>query len=211
MLNDTKLQTAITTLTKKDKQLQAVVEKYGPPPLWNREAGFHSLVKIILEQQVSLASAQVAYNKLLDTINPLTPEGFLKLNDESLKDIGFSRQKARYCRLLAESIKSGELDLDSLAEKDNQTVMKTLTGLKGIGPWTASIYLLMVLLRHDVWPEGDLALQVSMKEVYGLDDIPSKEMAARKAEDWKPWRSVGARILWHSYLSKRANKKSDTL
>ena len=206
MLDDTKLQTAITTLTKKDKQLQAVIEKYGPPPLWNREAGFPSLVKIILEQQVSLASAQAAYNKLLDTINPLTPEGFLKLNDESLKEIGFSRQKTRYCRLLAESIKSGELDLDSLAEKDDQTVMKTLTGLKGIGPWTASIYLLMVLLRHDVWPEGDLALQVSMKEVYGLDDIPSKEMAARKAEDWKPWRSVAARILWHNYLSVRANK-----
>jgi len=207
MLDDTKLQTAITTLTKKDKNLQAVVKKYGPPPLWNREPGFPSLVKIILEQQVSLASAQAAYNKLLDTINPLTPEKFLTLDDTSVKKIGFSRQKTRYCRILAESIKNEELDLDSLSNKDDQTVMKTLTSLKGIGPWTASIYLLMVLLRQDVWPEGDLALLVSMKEVYGLDEIPSKEMAARIADDWKPWRSVAARILWHNYLSLRADKR----
>ena len=207
MLDDTKLQTAITTLTKKDKNLQAVVKKYGPPPLWNREPGFPSLVKIILEQQVSLASAQAAYNKLLDTINPLTPEKFLTLDDTSVKKIVFSRQKTRYCRILAESIKNEELDLDSLSNKDDQTVMKTLTSLKGIGPWTASIYLLMVLLRQDVWPEGDLALLVSMKEVYGLDEIPSKEMAARIADDWKPWRSVAARILWHNYLSLRADKR----
>ncbi len=204
MLDDEKLQTAVKQLTNRDPYLHKVVEKHGPPPLWDREPGFPALVKIILEQQVSLASAQAAYNKLLEAINPLTPEHFLRLSDMKLKTIGFSRQKTRYCRILAKALSSGELDLNDLREKNDQEIMQALTSLKGIGPWTASIYLLMALLRPDVWPEGDLALLVSMKEVYQLDKVPDKTEAARIAENWRPWRSVAARILWHSYLSERA-------
>ena len=207
MLDKPTLHKATQTLAQKDPKLAKVVEKHGTPPLWDREPGFPTLVKIILEQQVSLASAQACYDKLLETINPLTPKKFLTLSDTELKQIGYSRQKTRYTRILAEIIETGELDLDKLQEQDDQEVFETLTSLKGIGPWTASIYLLMALLRPDVWPEGDLALLVSMREVYGLDETPDKVTAARIAEGWKPWRSVGARILWHGYLSEKADRK----
>ena len=150
-----------------------------------------------------MSSAQAAYDKLTNTLGQVTPEAFLGLPDNELKQLGFSRQKTRYCRILAEALISGELDLNELILKSDEDVFETLIGLKGIGPWTASIYLLMVFRRLDVWPRGDLALLVSMQEVFGLDAKPSVEEAESMAEAWRPWRSVAARILWHSYLSRR--------
>ena len=155
MLDEESLQNAADELAAHDPHLGAVIEKHGYPPLWARDPGFSTLVKIILEQQVSLSSAQAAYDKLLMRINPLTPEEFLTLDDSELKQIGFSRQKTRYCRILAESIQSGELDLAELNQYSDKEVSETLTALKGIGPWTAGIYLLMVLRRPDIWPRGD--------------------------------------------------------
>lgn len=206
MLDEESLQKAADELAARDPHLRAVIEKHGYPPLWAREPGFPTLVKIILEQQVSLSSAQAAYDKLLMRINPLTPEEFLTLDDAELKQIGFSRQKTRYCRILAETIQSGELDLAELNQYSDQEVSEILTALKGIGPWTAGIYLLMVLRRPDTWPKGDLALITSMQEVKQLETRPDIEKAAEIALAWRPWRSVAARILWHNYLSERAAK-----
>lgn len=203
MLDEETLLSAVEELTKRDDHLREIVARYGPPPLWAREPGFPTLVKIILEQQVSLSSAQAAYDKLLTAVDKLTPEAFLTLNDVELKQVGFSRQKTLYCRVLAMSLISGDLDLDSLAWKNDVDVFDALTSMKGIGPWTASIYLLMALRRPDIWPIGDLALLVSLQEVKGLDSRPTLEEAAAIAEDWVPWRSVAARLLWHSYLCRR--------
>ena len=179
------------------------MDRYGPPPLWDRDTGFPSLLKIILEQQVSLASAQATYDKLLAKANPLTPESLLHLSDDELKAAGFSRQKTRYARILAEETRCGSLDLHGLQRLDDKEVMGALTSLTGIGPWTAGIYLLMALRRPDVWPRGDLALLSAMRDVKELDDIPGNDEAAIIADGWRPWRSVAARILWHHYLSER--------
>ena len=206
MLDEKTLRLASDELAQRDTHLQAVITKHGYPPLWAREPGFPTLVKIILEQQVSLSSAQAAYDKLLTRINPLTPEQFLTLDDAELKQVGFSRQKTRYCRILAETIKCGELDLHQLVQLNDDEVSETLTALTGIGPWTAGVYLLMVLRRPDIWPRGDIALLTSMQEVKQLPERPDNETAALIAEAWKPWRSVAARILWHNYLSERAIK-----
>ncbi len=203
MLDDKTLLIAVKELTESDPRLRMVVDRYGPPPLWGRDPGFPSLLKIILEQQVSLASAQATYDKLLSRVNPLTPEGLLRLSDEELKAAGFSRQKTRYVRILAEAIINGSLDLDGLDHFDDEEVMSKLTALTGIGPWTAGIYLLMILGRLDVWPRGDLALLSAMRDVKELDDIPSNEEAAVIADAWRPWRAVATRILWHHYLCER--------
>ncbi|UCH03252.1 MAG: DNA-3-methyladenine glycosylase 2 family protein [Candidatus Bathyarchaeota archaeon] len=203
MLDKETLQEAVDELIDRDHHLRQVIVKHGYPPLWPRKPGFHTLVKIILEQQVSLASAQAAYDKLLERVNHLTPENFIALNDLELKQIGFSRQKIKYCRILSESILSSDLDLGELTEYSDERVMAALTDLKGVGPWTAGIYLLLALRRPDVWPIGDHALLVSMRDVKHLSRIPSNETAVEIAKAWRPWRSVAARILWHNYLSER--------
>jgi DNA-3-methyladenine glycosylase II len=203
VLDEKSLLIGVEALTDSDPHLRKIVDRYGPPPLWRRELGFPSLLKIILEQQVSIASAQATYDKLLSRVNPLTPEGLLCLSDEELKAAGFSRQKTRYSRILADEILTGSLDLDELNHLDDAEVMKVLTSLTGIGPWTAGIYLLMVMGRPDVWPKGDLALLLAMRDVKELASKPSNEDAALIAEGWRPWRSVAARILWHHYLSER--------
>jgi DNA-3-methyladenine glycosylase II len=148
-------------LAKRDEDLARIVSTFGPPPLWERAQGFHSLIHIILEQQVSLASAQAAYTRLEKAINPLSPRNFLGLTDEELKQIGFSRQKTRYGRELANAILDGSLRLSEMAEMEDGEARERLMNVKGIGPWTADIYLMMVLGRPDVWPMGDLALEVA--------------------------------------------------
>jgi DNA-3-methyladenine glycosylase II len=189
-------------LSIRDEDLRDVVIKYGLPPIWKRDPGFPSLLKIILEQQVSLASAQATYNKLINKVGVITPESFLSLMDYELKKVGFSRQKMRYGRILANIILEGTLDMDELKLLSDEEVKNRLVEITGIGDWTASIYLLMVLGRPDIWPRGDLALNKAVMEVKGLDKIPSDDEAESIAEIWRPWRSVAARILWNHYLSR---------
>lgn len=196
---------AVGQVARADPDLAAVVEEHGKPPLWAREPGFPTLVHVILEQQVSLASARAAFDRLKAVASPLTPETFLTLDDETLLEIGFSRQKADYCRGLARSILSGELDLEALEHADAEDARARLLALRGIGPWTADIYLLMVLGHRDVWPVGDLALAKAMRSVKALDEVPGPEEQERLAEVWRPWRSVAARLLWHHYLQRKAN------
>ena len=191
----------VRELASGDEDLAKIVSTLGPPPLWERERGFHTLIHIILEQQVSLASAKAAYTRLETAINPVTPKNFLGLTDEELRQSGFSRQKTRYGRELATAILDGSLDLSGLAELENEEAKEQLTKVKGIGPWTAGIYLLMALGRPDVWPEGDLALEVAIQRVKGWSRRPTSEEARKMSEEWKPWRAVAARLLWHFYLS----------
>ena len=202
-LTEPTLTAAVAALTARDADLAAVVDRFGPPPLWARPPGFETLTHIILEQQVSLASAHAARDRLVAATDPLTPAAFLRLDDEQLLAIGFSRQKARYVRLLAARLVDGSLDLDALEALDDEAARAALLELTGIGPWTADVYLLMVLRRPDVWPVGDIALQAAAVAVKGLAARPDAAAMEALAEPWRPWRAVAARLLWHDYLGRR--------
>lgn len=196
-------------LAECDEDLAGILKTFGLPPFWQRDPGFPTLVYLILEQQVSLASAKAAYQRLLAAAGaPLHPQRFLKLDGRALKRIGFSRQKAGYCRLLAQSIHERRLNLEDLAQLDDEAAHTELVRIKGIGPWTADVYLLMALRRPDVWPVGDLALQKAVRRVKRLRKHPAPERLEKIGEAWRPWRAVAARLLWHDYLTHLAAAKN---
>jgi len=193
----------IAYLCQVDPDLMRVQAEFGPPPLWQRAPGFPTLVHIILEQQVSTASAEATLVKLQKAIPSFTPENFLQLSEAELRKIGFSRQKTAYCQGLARSILLGELDLEELERLDDATARSRLVRLKGIGNWTADNYLLMVLLRPDIIPAGDLALVMALQELKELPSRPTVPEVEQIALAWRPWRAVATRFLWHYYLSKK--------
>jgi DNA-3-methyladenine glycosylase II len=188
-------------LSAADSDLAFIFRNYGAPPLWKREASFATLIHIILEQQVSLASALAAFNKLKEKLDEISPENVLRLSDAEMKACYFSRQKTVYARALAQAVSDGELDLKSLENLPDAAVKNELKKIKGIGDWTADIYLLMALLRPDVMPKGDLALHVAWKKLRQLERAPNAEEFQAIAERWRPFRAVAARLLWHFYLS----------
>lgn len=196
-------------MAARDRDLARIYAELGTPPEWFREPGFPTLIHIILEQQVSLASARATFTRLLAAAAaPLTPESFLALDDAQLKAIGFSRQKTAYGRNLARSIRDGELKLDRFGEMNDAEVKAALLGVKGIGAWTAEIYLMMALRRPDVWPGGDLGLAVAVQAIKRLPARPSVIELANFSEPWRPWRAVAARLLWHYYLNQRGTTNS---
>ena len=202
-LDQAELNRGVLALAETDADLREVITRHGPPPLWDREPGFSTMLQIILEQQVSLASARATYERLLGVVSPLTPSALLALDDAALKRAGFSRQKAAYARALAGTLVDGTFDLGGLESKGDDEVRVELTRLRGIGAWSADIYLLMALRRADVWPRSDLALATAAAEVKKLDSRPSPDELETLATIWRPWRAVAARILWHHYLSTR--------
>jgi DNA-3-methyladenine glycosylase II len=202
-LDETSLAAATQELAERDDKLAFSLQRYGPPPLWERPPGFATLVHIILEQQVSLSSAWAAFRNLEQYLGAVKPENFLSLDDATLKTIGFSRQKTRYCRLLAEALDANEFDLKRLENLPDEEVCAALTQFTGIGVWTANIYLLMALLRPDVWPKGDLALVVAWQDLSGASVRPTQDELEKHAARWQPYRSVAARLLWNHYLKKR--------
>jgi len=206
ILTPTSRHRAVTYLREQEPFFDEIVTQWGLPPTNTRAPGFASLMHMILEQQVSLASALAVFNRLVTLTGTLTPQNFIVLDDIQLKGIGFSRQKITYGRHLADAIVAGNLDLDALASKDDDFVRESLMQLKGIGRWTADIYLLMVLKRANVWPVGDLALAVSYQETWGLDVRPTQVELAAVAKNWQPWCSVAALLLWHQYLCKRGKQ-----
>ena len=195
------LERAVRALATSDPTLGASVERFGPPPLWAREPTYATLVHLILEQQVSLASAQAAFDRLRVALGEVTPTGVLGLDDKQMRAVGFSRQKAGYARELAGAMLDG-FDLDGLTALPDDGVRDALMRHRGIGRWTADIYLMMSLLRPDVWPRGDLALRTAAAEVAGSPKPTDAELA-ETAERWRPHRAVAARILWHHYLRVR--------
>jgi len=197
------LERAVDELAARDPVLADIVRRLGRPPLWDRPAGFGTLLHIVLEQQVSLASALAAFRRLGSAAGTLTPERFLMFSDAELLAIGFSRQKARYGRALAIALVDGSLDLDRLPTLDDDAVRVELEAIPGIGRWTSTIYLLMVLGRPDVWPVGDIALATAVGEARALGRRPDAAELEQLGEAWRPWRSVAARLFWHDYLARR--------
>jgi len=184
-----------------DADLAGVLSRHGTPPLWGREPGFATLVQIILEQQVSLASGRAAFERVLHATGRMTPARVARLSERRLRGAGLTRQKAEYVRGLALAVVRGALDLGAIAAMDDEAAHAELTKVRGIGPWSANIYLLMALGRRDVWPSHDLALAGAMREVKRLRRMPTPERQLAISEPWRPWRAVAARILWHHYLS----------
>jgi len=188
-------------LAAREPVLRAIIRRLGLPPFWTRPAGFPGLVRIILEQQVSLASARAAYERLEQALPELTPAAFLTLDESTLRQIGFSRQKGAYCRGLAQTVLKGDLDLEALAALDDEHVRTALIQLKGIGNWTADIYLLLSLQRADLWPVQDLGLIGGMQRGYSLAQPPTRQEMLDLGETFRPYRSVATRLFWHLYLS----------
>jgi DNA-3-methyladenine glycosylase II len=205
-LNKAAFARGLRFLSAGDADMARILKEIGPPPMWAREAGFPTLLHIILEQQVSLASARAAYDRLRAACRPLTPLGFLQLDDGALKTIGFSRQKTAYGRNLARSIIEGRLDVGALSRLDDEAARSELIKIKGIGHWTADIYLLMALGRPDVWPCGDLALAVAVQRVKRLESRPGPQELLALGAAWQPWRAVAARLLWHYYLTSQKRR-----
>lgn len=186
-----------------EPKLEQVIMEYDYPPLWYRKPNFATLILTILEQQVSLASAKAAYNRLVEKIKDVTPENLLKLSDEELRACYFSRQKIQYSRILANKIVSEKLNLEELNEMDEAAIRKILIKLKGIGNWTVDMYVLMSLHYSDIFPPGDLA---TIRAVYELELVApeaTKEEIIEYMKCFSPNRSVATYILWHFYIQKR--------
>jgi DNA-3-methyladenine glycosylase II len=187
-------------LAARDGTLRAIVERLGAPPLWARRPGFPTLVRIILEQQVSIVAARTLYERLRRHAGEVTPNSIHAMGERGLRDFGLTRQKARYCNGIAELVLDGSLDLRRVAAAPDEEGRAMLLSVPGIGPWSIDIYFLMALRRPDIWPTGDLALAAALREVKHLDAVPSRDRQQRIAARWAPWRSVAARILWAHYL-----------
>src|SRR4026209_655783 len=203
VLTEISLARATRLLAKRDPDLALIFERLGPPPLWARPSGFSTLVKIILEQQVSLASAASLSAKLKRHTVPFRPARVLELGEPHLKSLGLTRQPTAYCLHLAESLRDKRLRLSRLPLMTDSEVKSALMEVKGLGSWSADVYLLMVLRRPDIWPANDLALAIAAQKVKGLAQRPGPDELTRMAEDWRPFRSVAARMLWQSYLADR--------
>ncbi|MBS1667173.1 MAG: DNA-3-methyladenine glycosylase 2 family protein [Bacteroidetes bacterium] len=195
--------TLCDSLAKKDKHLKEIINRHGYPPTWKRKPNFETLIHIILEQQVSLASAKAALNKLKEKLGAITPKNLLALTDAEMKACYFSRQKIVYARALALSIENGELSIESLKKLADEEIRLELKKIKGIGDWTVDVFLLMVLQRTDIFPTGDLAMMNSLKKHKQLAPTTSKEAILVISEKWKPYRSIASMIFWHAYIIER--------
>jgi DNA-3-methyladenine glycosylase II len=189
---------------------RAILERAGPPRFRRRANGFPTLLHIILEQQVSIDAAAAMHRRLTGLCRPLEPGPFLALDDDTLRRCGFSRQKMSYARGLAETVASGRLDFAALAATPDDAAREALVALKGIGQWSAEIYLIFALGRADIWPAGDLGLQLAVAECLELDARPKEPALREMGEKWRPWRAVAACLFWQSYLHKR-NRAAPTL
>lgn len=200
------LAAAARDLAARDPKLAEILIAHGEPPMWRRTAGFPTLVHIILEQQVSLRSGRAMFDRLNASIQPFEPEYFLRKGESYLRGLGVTRQKSAYLIHLSSLIDRGELSLAKLSRMNDEEARTALMQVKGIGLWSADVYLLMAMRRADIWPSGDLALAVAAKDLFGLKQRPSPSELELLAEDWRPHRAVAARMLWQYYLAKKAKR-----
>jgi DNA-3-methyladenine glycosylase II len=205
-MNNIVNQKDIEKLLMTDAVFNIIHNQYGPPPDWKRPQGFISLSRIILEQQVSLQSANAHFHKLNTYLPAFTPEEIVKLTNEEMRNCQISRQKSKYLRELSLAILEGKIDLDSFVELPDSEVRQQLKGIKGIGDWTTDIYLMFCLQAKDIFPSGDIAVINTIKELTGA---VTKDEIAAYAEKWKPYRSLASYFLWHYYLSKRNRKSTE--
>jgi len=188
-------------LAAHDRHLATIYKLHGVPPMWGRRPGFPTLLRIVLEQQVSLISARAMFNRLKSNIEPFTAEGFIHFGETKLRSLGVTRQKAHYCVQVAHAFAND--DLKRVARLTDEEAHAALVRIKGVGPWTANIYLLMALRRPDIWPDGDIALASAVMRIKKMKQRPSFIDLARMAERWRPYRSVAARMLWQYYLAEQ--------
>lgn len=197
------MQDSLQVLSDRDKLLAEIYQQFGKPPLWARPQSFATLVHIILEQKVSLASANAVMTRVRTICPGMKPSAFLLVTENQLYKAGVSARKVVYCQSIARCLVNRELILPGLRKLDDNEVIETLTSIKGIGPWTAGVYLMMALRRPDAWASGDRALAVSYAECARLDEVPSYAELDDIASAWIPYRATAARLLWHAYLKKR--------
>ena len=200
-LDEAGLAEAVRELAAIDPDLAGIAARHGPPPLWGREAGFATLVRIILEQQISLSAAEAAYQRVVRATGAVDPAAIVAAGQETLRAAGQTRQKSRYIVGLARDVLDGRLDLDAVAAAEDDDARARLMSVVGIGRWTADIYLLMALRRPDVWPTGDLALAGALRRAKRLSALPAGHEQVAIAEPWRPRRAAAARLLWHAYLA----------
>lgn len=205
-LDKKSLHNATKHLASIDKDLAKLFSSEGVPPMWGREPGFVTLIRIILEQQVSLASGKAMFVRLQKYISPLTPQQFNNSGIEYLKSLGVTRQKSAYILNVAKALLDDSLNFRKLNPMNDAKAKEMLMKIKGIGSWTADIYLLMAMKRPDIFPSGDIAIVNTIKIIKRLRSHPSEEKVIKIAEKWKPYRSVAARMLWQHYLSGNLKK-----
>ncbi|KUY30314.1 MAG: DNA-3-methyladenine glycosylase [Flavobacteriaceae bacterium] len=193
-------------LANNDSHLKEILDIHGYPPMWTRNNSFETLVHIILEQQVSLASALATLNKLKEKLGHISPENILVLTDEEMKACFVSRQKSSYIRGLAHALINGDIKLNEFEKMTDEEIRMQLIKLKGIGNWTIDVYLMFVLQRTDLFPVGDLALVNALKRLKKLESSITKEEIIAIGESWKPYRTVASMMLWHYYLSRTGKK-----
>jgi len=195
------LEAAAEALAEVDPQLASIHRIHGTPPMWARRPGFPTLLRIILEQQVSLVSARAMFERLKSKVEPFTAQRFIESGETYLRSLGVTRQKAHYCIQVAQAFTNG--DLDQITRMNDEDAHAKLLSIKGVGPWTANIYLLMALKRPDIWPDGDIALATALGRLRKMNTRPSFSELAKIAEAWRPYRSVAARMLWQYYLAEK--------
>jgi len=203
-LDQQSLAEACRTLAATDPVLSELLTENGTPPLWQRDASMRSLVYIVIEQKISLISAKAVMQRV-DKLCPVwSAEALLAVPADALHSAGLTLRKVEYCHGIAESIKTGMLNLEQLHTLPDNDVMAALLKVRGIGPWTAGVYLLMAMCRPDVWPSGDRALAVGVQEAWQLAEVPEYATLDQRAAAWQPYRAAAARIIWHAYLSRRS-------
>ena len=200
-LTNESLAAAAEFLATRDRHLRSVHQRHGPPPMWGRRPGFNTLLRIVLEQQVSLVSARSMYERLRANIDPFDPATFIERGELYLRSLGMTRQKAHYAIQVAQAFTNNELKF--ISKLNDEEAHAVLTNIKGVGPWTANIYLLMALRRPDIWPDGDIALASAFGKLRKLETRPPFAELAHFAQRWRPYRSVAARMLWQYYLAER--------
>ena len=190
-------------LARRDPDLADLFRRYGMPPMWARRPGFATLIHIVLEQQVSIVAARTLFRRLSQHLGGMTPQTVAAHGVTRLRRCGLTRQKASYCHGLALAVRDGQLDLGRVARAADADGRETLLAMRGLGPWSVDVYYLMALRRPDVWPSGDLALAIAMRDVKRLPEKPGSAEQREISAPWVPWRSVAARLLWHYYLRSR--------
>lgn len=203
---DAVLKRGLAALAQADPVMARLAAEGVMPQLRKRPPGFEGLAWIVVGQQVSTASATAIWGRLRATLEPPTPQAFLALSDESLRAAGLSAGKVRTLRAVATEILEGRLPLDGLHDLQAEEAHALLTRVRGIGPWTADVYLLFCLGHPDAFPSGDLAVQEAARLAYGLDRRPDAKALTMLAERWRPWRGVAAKVLWAYYRTVKARE-----
>lgn len=188
--------------------MRSVLAATGPPPLRRRTNGFDGLARIIVGQQLSVASASAIWGRLEKKVYPFEPGILLRKREKTLRACGLSSGKIATVTGIARAIVKGDLDLAALADADDDIVRGQLTALKGVGPWTADIYMMFCLGRADAWAPGDLALRHAVADATGREELPGFSEMDEIAEIWRPWRGVAARALWAYYAIRRTNESA---